>query len=184
MPSSAKKSINNSFGLPGLGSALLLVLLAFLAVAPRPALAGYSEGVLAYEAARFDQALVEFKPLAARGHAGAEFMLGVMSFQGRGVPQNKLVAAIWFHKAAIKGHAGAQLAFGSIYIRGIGVYQDLHKAYMWLTLAAQSEIAGLTQQAINLRDDATKLMTPTEVSGALQAARRFTAVDDGLVLKN
>jgi TPR repeat protein len=150
----------------------------------RPALAGYPEGVLAFEGARYNKALTEFRPLAARGHAGAEFMLGVMNFQGKGVAQNKLIAAVWFHKAAQKGHAGAQLAFGSVFIRGIGVYQDISKAYMWLTLAVESNVQGLSQQATNLRDDAKKLMTPSEINAAQQAARKFKVSPAGLVREN
>jgi hypothetical protein len=145
--------------------------------------AGYIEGVTAYETGRFDTALREFNPLLERGHAGAEFMTGVMYFQGRGVPQNRKIAAIWFYKAAIKGHAGAQLAFGSIHIRGIGVYQDLVQAYKWLTLAADSKLQSLKQRATSLLGDAEKLMTADEVANAKSAARNFSPTAAGLALR-
>jgi len=152
-----------------------------LGAAQPQAQVGYSQGVAAYENSRFDKALVEFRPLVEKGHAGAEFMVGVMYFQGRGVVKNPKIAAIWFHKAAIKGHAGAQLAFGSIHIRGVGVYQDLIQAYKWLTLAADSKVPGLQQQAVTLRGDAEKLMSPEEVGVAVAAAQNFSAVSAGLV---
>jgi len=152
-----------------------------LSVMPTLSHAGYSEGVEAYESGRFDSAVSEFQSLVEKGHAGAEFMTGVMYFQGRGFVQNRKLAAIWFHKAAIKGHAGAQLAFGSVHIRGVGVYQDLIQAYKWLTLAADSKVPGLQQQATMLRGDAEKLMSPEDIGNALSAARGFSPVKAGLV---
>jgi TPR repeat protein len=165
------------------GALAALATLVFWA-APSLAQAGYSQGVSAYESGRFEAAMSEFRPLVEQGHAGAEFMTGVMYFQGRGVTQNRNIAAIWFHKAAIKGHAGAQLAFGSVHIRGIGVYQDLIQAYKWLTLAADSKVPGLQQQATMLRGDAEKLMTPEEVGDATSAARRFAPTRAGLAAGN
>ena len=143
----------------------------------------FAQGVADYEGGKFVKAMAEFRPLVEKGHAGAEFMTGVMYFQGRGVTKNTKIAAIWFHKAAIKGHAGAQLAFGSVHIRGVGVYQDLIQAYKWLTLAADSKVPGLQQQAAMLRGDAEKLMTPEEVGNAAAAARSFSPTFAGLVIE-
>jgi len=148
---------------------------------PAQAQTEYARGVAAYEGGKFVEAMAEFRPLVEQGHAGAEFMTGVMYFQGRGVVKNPKLAAIWFHKAAIKGHAGAQLAFGSVHIRGVGVYQDLIQAYKWLTLAADSKVPGLQQQAGMLRGDAERLMTPEEVGDATAAAHSFTPTHAGLV---
>jgi len=159
-----------------------IALIAFaFGVLPTLSQAGYSEGVEAYESGRFDTAISEFQTLVEKGHAGAEFMTGVMYFQGRGFVQNRKLAAIWFHKAALKGHAGAQLAFGSVHIRGVGVYQDLIQAYKWLTLAADSKVPGLQQQAAMLRGDAEKLMLPEEISDALSDAGSFSPIKAGLV---
>lgn len=166
------------FRLRLIGHAVLAALL--VGAAPSWAQGGYSQGVAAYESGLFGKAMREFRPLVEKGHAGAEFMTGVMYFQGRGVAQNRKIAAIWFHKAAIKGHAGAQLAFGSVHIRGVGVFQDLIQAYKWLSLAADSKVPGLQQQATMLRGDAEKLMTPEEVGDATSAARSFSPVRAGL----
>ncbi len=143
--------------------------------------AGYSEGVQAYEAARFQDAIREFRSLVVRGHAGAEFMMGVMYFQGQGLVRNQSIAAIWFYKAALKGHAGAQLAFGSMHVRGIGVYQNLSKAYKWLTLAAESGVTELAQKAGDLRKDTALLMTQKEIDEAVADARGFTPIKAGIV---
>ena len=89
-----------------------------------------------------------------------------MYFHGKGVPQNDGFASIWFHKSAIQGHSGAQLAYGSLHIRGVGVAQDLIRAYVWLSLAIDSNVPGLQHQAVLLRDDAARLMSPEQISDA------------------
>lgn len=125
--------------------------------------ADYDSGVLAYESGRYDIALDEFNLISERGDPRAQFMLGAMHFHGKGVPQNDGFAAIWFHKSAIQGHPGAQLAYGSLHIRGIGVSQDLIRAYTWLSLAIDSNVPGLRQQAVLLRDDAAQLMSLEQI---------------------
>lgn len=155
-------------------SVLLLCLLA------APARADNESGLRAYEAGRYDVALEEFRPLAERGDAQAEFMLGVMYHYGKGVPPDDAVAAIWFYKAASKGNPNGQLAFGSLHIRGAGVRRDLVTAYMWLTLAAESGVSGLQQQAVLLRDDAARSMTSQEMERARRLAADFAPRRAGL----
>ena len=147
---------------------LLCLALSPAASAAAAAEANYEAGVIAYESGDHAQALKAFRPLAAQGVSDAEFMLGAMYFYGNGVVRNDAFAAIWFHRAAQQGNAKAQLAFGSLHIRGLGVRQDLVKAYMWLSLAADSEVSGLVQQAILLRSDAAWLMTGEEIETAQQ----------------
>ena len=158
--------------------ALAVVVLWALAA---PARAGYQAGLEAYEAGRHDLALEEFRSLAERGDAQAEFMLGVMYHYGKGVPRDDVLAAIWFFKAARKGNANGQLAIGSLHVRGEGVRRDLVKAHMWLTLAAESEIPGLQQQAVLLRDDAARSMPPRDVERARRLAADFTPSSAGVV---
>lgn len=142
--------------------------------------ADYQDGVRAYETGRYDEAIAAFRPLSERGDPDAEFMLGVLYFYGRGVVRDDSLAAIWFYKAARKGNPSAQLAFGSLHIRGTGVQQDLVKAYLWLTLAAESGIPALAAQAIILRDDAARLMTPEEIERGRKRAAAFKPVKAGL----
>ena len=154
----------------------LLLCLTMLAGWPAAATAqaNYEAGVIAYESGEYARALKEFRPLAAQGVSDAEFMLGAMYFYGNGVVRNDAFAAIWFHRAAQQGNAKAQLAFGSLHIRGLGVRQDLVKAYMWLSLAADSEVSGLMQQAILLRSDAAWLMTREEIETAQRRLEAWT----------
>ena len=132
---------------------------------------------------KYSVARKNFLSLAATGHPGAEFMLGVMRFHGRGVKANDGLAAIWFHKSAIKGNPTGQLALGSLHIRGLGVQQDLVKAYGWLSLAANQTVPDLRQKAIALRDKTANLMNADEIAKAKQWALRFIARPAGLILK-
>jgi uncharacterized protein len=162
-------------------AALLLALL--LNAMPLAARAGFDDATAAFSVGKFDQALNEFRSLAEAGHSEAEFMLGVMYFQGRGVPQNRAIAAVWFHKSALKGHGGAQLALGSINIRGVGVYQNLHEAYKWLTLAAASASPDIKGKAVVLLQDAGRLMTPDEIDAAKSSVDNFEPFQSGLTSK-
>ena len=159
-------------------AALLLAML--LNALPVMAQEGFEEATAAFSAGKFDHALNEFRSLAEGGHSEAEFMLGVMYFQGRAVAQNRAIAAVWFHKSALKGHGGAQLALGSVNIRGVGVYQNLHEAYKWLTLAALSSSSDIKEKAVILLQDAGRLMTPDEIRVAKSSASDFEPFKSGL----
>lgn len=143
--------------------------------------AGYDQGLAAFGEGRFDVAIKEFRALAEEGHPGAEFMLGVMYFNGSGVPQDSQVAAIFFYQAAQQGEPGAQLALGSIFIRGVGVWQDLIQAHTWLSLAAINGPSELQSNAIALRDATKLLMTPDEIAEAQRAVAAWRPSRSGLV---
>lgn len=159
---------------------LAAVLIAWGCVAAAvPARADYIDALNAYQNGQYPQALREFRDLARTGHAGAEFMLGVMHFNGFGVSRDEVVAAIYFRQAAEQGEPGAQLAFGSIHIRGVGVYQDLVEARTWLRLCAHTTQPDLSKQAVALLDLTGPLMTPDEISRADRQAERWRPVRPG-----
>ena len=51
---------------------------------------------------------------AEQGDAEAQFNLGVMYANGRGVPQDDSEAVRWYRLAADQGHAGAQFNLGAV----------------------------------------------------------------------
>ena len=62
----------------------------------------------------------------------AQYNLGVMYYEGRGVAQNYQQALSWYQKAANQGVAGAQYNLGFfIYATGQGVAQDFQQAKAW-----------------------------------------------------
>ncbi len=56
----------------------------------------------AYDSGDYATALRLWRPLAERGHADAQYSLGVMYSQGRGVPQDYVQAHMWFNLAAAR----------------------------------------------------------------------------------
>lgn len=102
----------------------------------------------------------------SRGHAEAQFNLGIMYRNGQGVPQNYEQAVHWWHLAADQGHAEAQFNLGvayaknneesakwwrlaadqgnaeaqfnlgNSYAQAEGVPRDYAQAYKWFRLAA------------------------------------------------
>ncbi len=60
-------------------------------------------GVAALSCGDYETALKEFRPLAERGKAVAQWSLGIMYERGRGVPQDYVQAYRWYTLAASQG---------------------------------------------------------------------------------
>mgnify|MGYP001187229350 CR=1 FL=1 len=96
----------------------------------------HKRGLKYYKAKKFKKASEWFKQAAKKGHASAQYNLGVMSYLGQGVPQDYTQAANWFEKAGNQDHASAQYNLGYIYYEGKGVEKDNLQAYMWIDRSA------------------------------------------------
>jgi len=139
-----------------------------LALTPAPGLAqDFEAGLAAYDRGDYDTALQEWRPLAAQGVASAQYNLGWMYAQGRGVAQDHAEAVRWYRLAAEQGVAGAQDNLGLMYYLGDGVAQDYVSAHMWANIAA----ANGTERARELRDTVASKMTPADISEAQRRAR-------------
>ena len=77
-----------------------------------PAYADVESGIAAWERGDYAAALKEWRPLAAKGDADAEFNLAQAYRLGRGVPQDMKLAENWYGKAARQGHPGAEDNYG------------------------------------------------------------------------
>ena len=71
-----------------------------------------------------------------RSIAAAQYNLGGMYYNGRGVPQDYGEAVRWYRLAADQGDAGSQYNLGLMYNDGRGVLQDYGEAVHWWSLAA------------------------------------------------
>ncbi len=91
----------------------------------------------AYRRGDYATALRLFRPLAEQGNASAQFFLGVMYRDGRGVPKNDAEAVKWYRLAADQGLAVAQNHLGFRYFNGRGVSQNDAEAAKWFRLAAE-----------------------------------------------
>lgn len=78
------------------------------------------------------QAYVWMESAANDGNSEAQYLLGDMYLQGRGVEKSELEAITWYGKAAEQNVAYAQYSLGVMYYNGQGTTQNLQEAYKWL----------------------------------------------------
>lgn len=81
-----------------------------------------------YEDSDPKEALRWYRRAAEQGHADAQFALGLMYYEGRGVQENHAEAAIWLHQAVENGSTIALYNLAFQYQYGEGVPKDLTKA--------------------------------------------------------
>jgi hypothetical protein len=91
----------------------------------------------AYDKGKYKAALRLAHPLADRGNARAQALMGLLYANGRGVLRDDREAMKWFRSAADQGDAVAELQIGIMYYNGRGVPQDYSEAARWYQLAAE-----------------------------------------------
>lgn len=74
---------------------------------------------------------------AEMNQAEAMFALGEASYEGQGVPQNKLEALRWFRAAAQQGHKAAASRAAHMLAKGDGVLANKDEAKAWADLAGE-----------------------------------------------
>ena len=117
----------------GLGAATYLV----LSVVSAAAAQSYEDGLAAAQRNDDAAALRAFRDAANHGNVPAEYNLGRMYSQGRGVPRDDAQAIDWYRKAADQGNPGAQFNLGLMYETGEGVPRDDAAAADWYLKAYQ-----------------------------------------------
>ncbi len=138
--------------------ALLFILLPFTVTADE-----FSDAVAAYADADYEKAYQLWRPLAESGDVGAMFDLGVLYWEGQGIPRNRPLAIQWWQQAAQQDVAAAQYNLSLAHYLGEGVAQDTHKALSLARLAAQKEHDYAKRILPILEQD---LAAPTEPSDA------------------
>ena len=113
-----------------------------------------------------------FRLAAEQGLASAQFNLGLMYDEGRGVPQDDQEAVKWYRLAADQGDALAQNNLGLMYRNGRGVPQDYVRAHMWVNLAAAQ---GQDEDRREAREAIAEMMTPAQIAEAQKLAREWLA---------
>lgn len=114
-----------------------LLALTLLVTFSTAAVAGYHEGLAAYQARNYARAVKEFMPLANQGNRDAQHLLGLMYYTGQGIPQNYKQALAWFQKAAAQGIADAQYVLGAMYYTAKGTPRNDREAVAWFRKAAE-----------------------------------------------
>ena len=121
---------------------LKLVFLVLVVCGTASAWGNFLAGEDAYLREDYAKALEEWQPLAKRGNAEAQNMLGYMYRYGQGVPQDFTQARKWYRLAADQGNARAQNNLGAMYRQGLGMPQNFQEALKWFRRAAEQGNGG------------------------------------------
>ena len=95
------------------------------------------EGVNHFELGNYLEAKHWLLKVAEQGNANAQYYLGLMYGEGRGVAQHYNKAVSWYTKAANQDHAQAQNNLGLMYAQGRGVTQNDNAAVSLYLPAAE-----------------------------------------------
>jgi uncharacterized protein len=126
----------------------------------------FEDGLDAARRADYGTVVRLWRPLAELGDVRAQSNLALIYYSGRGVSQDYVVAASWYHKAADQGDAAAQSNLGLMYSNGRGVPQDYVSAHMWFSLAAARGDKGAERN----RDRVATRMTRAKIVEAQRLA--------------
>ncbi len=111
----------------------------------------------------------QWRKAGERGHAEAQWRLGMSYHFGDGVSQDYTEAITWFRKAADQGFTQAQWSLANAYYTGQGVSQDYTIAYAWWNLAATNGLeAGEESRAV-----VAEKMTEEQIGKALELSREM-----------
>jgi hypothetical protein len=103
---------------------------------PKDALSQFMLGVKSFEGNDGQKAFEWFHKSADQGFATAQFFLGKMYADGKGVEKNDQKAFEWFQKAANQGHIEAQFFLGKMYAERKDIKNNEREAFKWFEKAA------------------------------------------------
>jgi TPR repeat protein len=102
----------------------------------------------------YERALHWYREAAARGHAGAQNMLGTVYLTGQGVAKNSAEAERWWASAAEQGYAPSQYNLGGMYSRSLSETLTRDEAMDWLGKAASQGHSQASIELAKLRKEA------------------------------
>jgi TPR repeat protein len=121
---------------------LIAVIAMAAAAASFPSRAGpLEDGRAAYDEKDYVTAMKLWRPLAEQGNAAAQYEVGILYAEGKGVATSDVIAAAWFQRAADQGVAAAQYNLGVSYAEGLGLAKDDAAAAKWFRRAADQGMA-------------------------------------------
>ncbi len=133
------------------------------------AAAKLKEAQAAYYRGDFATAAAVFQPMAEQGNARAQFFLGEMYLNGRGVPQDYALALKWARAAAEQQDADAQYTLGGMYETGKGVPRDDVQAHVWYSLSSSSG----DEQAIRRKAALEATMSRDQLAASLRREQEW-----------
>jgi hypothetical protein len=115
-----------------------------------------------------------YQEAAAQGFMPAQYRLGRLYEDGRGVTRDLDQAAAWYRKAADQTDPAAQLRLGILLSPGNGARTDVVEAHMWLNLSASRwKNEALRVEAVARRAAIEKQMTEAQISDAIRRSLRW-----------
>ena len=99
----------------------------------------YNTGAVYFAKGDYTSALSIWKPLAQQGNAAAQYSMGLLYDQGKGVEQDTGKALQFFQQAVAQNLPAAQYYLGIKYFAGLGIDKNINKARTLLTQAAEQE---------------------------------------------
>jgi TPR repeat protein len=133
--------------MPRLTVPILFAIALAVSVSSAAAQGTLDDAIAAYRSGDYVKALQIMRPLAEKGDATAQFRLGSMYAEGKGVVRDDKAAFEWFLKAAQQGDPMAQYDTGASYAAGLGVAQSDEEAAKWFRRAADQ---GMPYAQLNL----------------------------------
>jgi uncharacterized protein len=100
-----------------------------------------NQGLAAFSAGRYAEALRDWQRAAETGDGQAALYIGLLYDLGRGVAQDAQEAQSWYERAAALGNPVAMFNVGVLYDSGIGVARDRAMAAEWYRKAATQGMA-------------------------------------------
>ena len=159
------------------GAAALVVIGLSGVSASRPASADpMASATAAYDRRDYARAATLLTPLALRGNAKAQAMLGFMYQHGFGEPQVYVAAVDLYRRAANSGDAFAQCMLGLMYDKGYGVDEDFVLAYKWLNLAVALASPRQRDYYLRLRDAVASKMSTAQIAEGQRLALLWVPV--------
>jgi TPR repeat protein len=151
---------------------MLIAAFSFAMLAMQASAQDFKLGLDAYDRGDFETALKEWQPLAEQGDARAQFNLGVIYFNGQGIPHDPVKAVDWYRAAADQGYGPAQANLSFMYETGQGLLQNYVEAYKWATLAGThgADAAGGALEQLAAK------MTAEQIAEAKGAAAKWRPI--------
>lgn len=124
-----------------------IVLLLFLMLFYQPVWADFLDGEAAFNAKRYSQAMLYFRPLADEGDFRAQYYVAYLYLNGYGVTKNTELGVEYLQKSLAHNYHLAQALMGFLYAQGEAVPVDHKKAIALYQKAADQ---GNTSAMLNL----------------------------------
>jgi len=130
-------------------STLVAMLALAIGVSKASAQDALADGLTAYRSGDYAKAVELWRPLAESGDVTAQYRLGNMYADGKGVARDDKAALSWFQRAAEQGDPASQYNVGVSYASGTGAAQNDAEAAKWFRRAADQGM-GVAQLNLGL----------------------------------